>query len=261
MTALSLSVGIITFNEERNIRACLASVSWVDEIVVLDSGSTDGTMEICREYTDRVYSDPHWPGFGVQKNRALDKITGDWVLVLDADERVNPALRAEIEGVLASESSSADVFEMPRRSFYCGRAIRHAGWWPDYVPRLFRRGAARFSEDLVHERLIFQGRPERLRSPLLHYSYHDLSEVLQRIDRYSSAGAENLRDRKRGSLGKAIRHGLWSFFRTYVLRLGFLDGREGFMLAVSNAEGVYYRYLKLYYLQNPPSEAVHGDDA
>jgi hypothetical protein len=178
-------------------------------------------------------------------------------LVLDADERVTTELRNEIEQVLAA-SRPEKVYEMPRRSFYCGKEIRHSGWWPDQVPRLFRRGTAGYSEDLVHERLVFAGKAGRLKSPLLHYSYHDLSEVLQRIDRYSSAGAENMRERKRGSLAKAIQHGFWSFIKTYFLRLGFLDGREGFMLAVSNAEGVYYRYLKLYYLQQ--SEG-NGDDA
>lgn len=256
MTRPTVSVSIITLNEARNIRACLESVTWVDEIIVLDSGSTDATMDICREFTERVYTSTDWPGFGRQKNRAVERTSGDWVLVLDADERVGPELRDELERLFAS-SAKESVYEMPRRSFYCGKPIRHSGWWPDYVPRLFRRGQARFSEDLVHERLVFAGKAGRLHSPLLHDSYHDLSEVLQRIDRYSTAGAENLRERKHGSLGKAIRHGLWTFFKTYILRLGFFDGREGFMLAVSNAEGVYYRYLKLYYLQQ--SEAKHAD--
>ncbi len=244
----TLSVCVITKNEARNIRECLMSVSWANEIIVLDSGSDDETEAICREFTERFQVDTDWQGFGLQKNRALGLAGSDWILVIDADERVTPELRAEIESVLAGDTEAV-VFDMPRQSYYCGRPMRHSGWWPDFVPRLFRRGEARFSDDLVHERLVFEGPAGRLRSPLTHYSYRDLSEVLQRIDRYSSAGAANQMDRKQGSLGKAISHGLWTFIKTYVLRLGFLDGREGFMLAVSNAEGVYYRYLKLYYLQ------------
>jgi glycosyltransferase involved in cell wall biosynthesis len=255
MTTLEqLSVCIITRNEARNIGACLESVAWADEVVVLDSGSHDETEAICREFGVRFHTATDWKGFGVQKNRALALTTGHWVLVLDADERVSDALRAEIVAAIADPDSS-DVLEMPRLSHYCGRPMRHSGWWPDYVPRLFRRGHARFSDDLVHERLLFDGNSSRLVQPLIHFSYRDLGEVLQRIDAYSTAGAENLSDRKRGSLSCAISHGLWTFLKTYLFRLGFLDGREGFMLAVSNAEGVYYRYLKLYYLQLKTKES------
>lgn len=244
----ALSVCIITRDEERNIRDCLSSIAWADEIVVLDSGSTDRTEAICREFTEHFYVDEQWPGFGPQKNRAVELSSGQWVLAIDADERVSDALRAEIQVTVADPQASS-VYQMPRLSHYCGRPMRHSGWWPDYVARLFRRGSARYSDDLVHERLVFDGHAGRLAHPLIHYSYHDLSEVLQRIDRYSSAGALNLQERKQGSLAAAVGHGLWTFIKTYLLRRGFLDGREGFMLAVSNAEGVYYRYLKLYYLQ------------
>lgn len=238
-----LSIIIITKNEASNIRACLESVAWADEIVVVDSGSTDATTAICREFTSRVY-DCDWPGFGAQKNRALDFASGDWLLSLDADERVTPELRHDIKAAL--RAPVAEAYRIPRLSSYCGRFMRHSGWYPDYVTRLFRRGSARFSDDLVHERLLVEGVTERLDGLLLHYAFDNPEEVLHKVNQYSSAGAQMMLQRGRqASLSGAVLRGLWSFVRTYVLRGGFLDGREGFMLAVSNAEGTYYRYLKL----------------
>jgi glycosyltransferase involved in cell wall biosynthesis len=243
-----LSVAIIARNEAHAIRACLESIAWADEIVVLDSGSTDATVEICRAFGAKVEI-TDWPGYGAQKNRAIGRCCGAWILSLDADERVSPALRAEVERAIA-EPSDAAAYRMPRLSSYCGRPMRHSGWWPDHVTRLFRRGRGHFSDDLVHERLIVDGRTRTLHEPLLHDTCVDLDEVLDKLNAYSSAGARQMLARgKRGSLGRAIGHGLWTFLRTYVLRAGFLDGREGFMLAVSNAEGAYYRYLKLMLLE------------
>ena len=239
-----LSIILITKNEAANIGACLESVAWADEIVVVDSGSTDDTVAICRELGATVHVHD-WPGFGVQKNRALGYATKDWVLSLDADERVTPELRAEIETVLRNESAS-DAYLVPRLSSYCGRFMRHSGWYPDLLPRLFKRGKARFSDDLVHERLIIEGDTGELKGMLLHYAFDDLEEVLHKVNQYSTAGAAMMHKRgRKASLSGAVLRGLWSFVRTYVLRGGFLDGREGFMLAVSNAEGTYYRYLKL----------------
>jgi glycosyltransferase involved in cell wall biosynthesis len=243
-----LSVIIITKNESANIRACLESVAWADEIIVVDSASTDGTLEIAREFTPQVHVHADWPGFGAQKNRALDYAGKDWVLSLDADERVTPELRAEIEAALLD--ARADGYEIPRLSSFCGRFMRHSGWHPDYVLRLFRRGKARFSDALVHESVELQGSAARLRQPLLHYSYRDFEDVLSKLNSYSSAASAMLqRKGKKGSLLQAIGHGLWAFIRTYFLRAGFLDGREGFMLAVMNAENSYYRYIKLWLKQ------------
>jgi glycosyltransferase involved in cell wall biosynthesis len=240
----SLSVILITKNEADNIRACIESVAWADEIVVVDSGSTDSTVAICRELGARVY-EHDWPGFGVQKNRALAYANNDWVLSLDADERVTPELRAEIETILKAEQA-ADSYLVPRLSNYCGRFMYHSGWYPDLLPRLFRRGKARFSDDLVHERLIVEGRSEKLKGRLLHYAFDGMEEVLHKVNQYSTAGAAMMHKRgRKASLTGAVVRGLWSFFRTYILRGGILDGREGFMLSVSNAEGTYYRYLKL----------------
>ena len=241
---MTLSVILITKNEEKSIRDCLESIVWADEIIVLDSGSTDNTVAICREYTRKVFI-TDWPGFGPQKNHALEMTTSDWVLSVDADERVTSELRAEIQAAIVDAGSNI-AFKMPRLSNYCGRYMRHSGWWPDYIVRLFRRGKAHFSNDLVHEHLIVNGSTETLFKPLIHNSFRDLEDVLNKVNTYSSAGARMMHQRqKKATLASAVFHGLWAFVHTYILRAGFLDGREGFMLAVSNAEGTYYRYLKL----------------
>ncbi|MBA2351035.1 MAG: glycosyltransferase family 2 protein [Burkholderiales bacterium] len=241
---MALSVIVITHNEADAIRDCLASVEWADEIVVVDSGSSDATVAICREFTDKVVV-RQWPGFGPQKNYALSLASGEWVLSIDADERVPAELRAHIEAALRNPAGR-HAFRVPRLSSFCGCFMQHGGWRPDYVTRLFLRGRARFSDDLVHERLIVDGEIGTLPHSLLHLSYVDLEEVLDKLNRYSTSGAEMLARRgENSSLLRAILHGGWAFLRTYFLRAGFLDGREGFMLAVTNAETTYYRYLKL----------------
>ena len=242
---MKLSAIIITKNVEQTIRRCLESVAWAGEIVVVDSGSTDRTLDICRELGVKIHETPDWPGYGPQKNRALDLACGDWVLALDSDEWAAPELRAEIERALAAPGNQA-AFAIPRRSSFCGRLMRHSGWWPDYVVRLFRRDAARFSADNTHERLIVNGPTGKLKQPLMHEAITSLEQMLDKMNAYSTNTALMHHQRgRRASLFTALLHGGWAFMRTYVLRLGFLDGREGFMLAVANAEGSYYRYLKL----------------
>jgi glycosyltransferase involved in cell wall biosynthesis len=238
-----LSVAIIAFNEEANLAPCLRSVAWADEIVVVDNGSRDRTRDIARAMGARVVEAPDWRGFGPQKNRAIAACTGDWILALDADERVDPPLRAEIEQAIAG--ATFDVYAMPRRSTYCGRLMRHGGWWPDLVTRLFRRGTARYSDARVHESLVTDRPVGRLNAPLTHYSFRSMEQVIDKINRYSTEGASMLAERGRTpGLASAIGHGLAAFLRTYVFKLGVLDGRHGFLLAVSNAEGSYYRYVK-----------------
>jgi len=246
--ATSLSVIVITRNEAGRLRACLDSVAFAGEAVVVDSGSTDGTREIAHSMGARVMATSDWPGFGPQKNRALDLATGDWVLSIDADERVTPALREQIEAVLADPQF--DAYSVNRSSSYCGQFMRHSGWYPDRVVRLFRRGSARFSDDLVHETLQVRGPIGRLGGELLHESFADFEAVLEKVNRYSTAGARDLHRRGvKGSPGKALGHGLWAFLRTYLFKRGFLDGRLGLALAISNAEGTYYRYVKLWLMQ------------
>lgn len=244
---VSLSVILITYNEADRVQATLDAVAWADEIIVVDSGSTDGTVEIAKTFTDKVVVTPDWRGFGVQKNRALALASGDWVLSIDADEYVTPALAEEIRATLLN--SAADVYALPRKSFFLKRPLMHGGWWPDYVPRLFRRGTARFSEDPVHERLMFDAALQYLREPLEHDSIRDLTQMLDKMNHYTSAGAERLaRSGRRSTLWGAIGRGWWAFIRTYFLKLGCLDGAEGFIMAVSSAESTYYKHLKRLYL-------------
>jgi glycosyltransferase involved in cell wall biosynthesis len=247
-----LSVVVITRNEILNIGACLRSVAFADEVVVVDSGSTDGTQEVARAVGAKVIAAPDWPGFGPQKNRALAAATGEWVFSIDADEQVTPELAASIAS--AMEGGQHDAWALNRRSNYCGQYMAHSGWYPDRVTRLFRRGSARFSDDIVHERVVCDGPVGRLAGDLLHNSMPHFESVIDKLDRYSTAGALALSAKGvKGSLGKALGHGWWAFMRTYVLKLGFLDGRLGLALAISNAEGTYYRYMKLWLLQRKGS--------
>ena len=243
---MTLSVIVIAKDEESSIGRTLASVAFADEIVVVDSGSSDRTVEIARERAAKVTVTMDWPGFGPQKNRALDLATGDWVLSLDADEWLSEESAAEIRRTVASAKADVSAYRLPRRSSFCGRFLHHSGWWPDYVVRLFRRDRGRFSDDIVHERLIVAGSVATLSEPILHETFVDLEDLVDKMNRYSTASAAQLgREGRTAGLGEAIARALWAFVRTYILRAGFLDGREGFMLAISTAEGTYYRYAKL----------------
>lgn len=240
----SLSVILITKNEEANIRDCLRSVSWADEIVVVDSGSTDDTVKLCEEAGARVYVHADWPGFGPQKNRALGYASKDWVFSIDADERVTPELHAEL--VQAMNEERVQGFYLPRLSQFCGRFIRHSGWYPDHVLRLFKRGAGKFSDSLVHESVLLSGRSARLKNPLLHYSYLTTGDVERKVEHYSAAAAQQMfQSGKRSNWLEAVLRAGWAFVRTYVLRLGMLDGNAGFNIARMNARTTYLKYRKL----------------
>jgi glycosyltransferase involved in cell wall biosynthesis len=242
---MRLSVTVIARNEEQAIARCLESVRFADELIVLDCGSTDRTVEICARLGARVVTTPDWPGFGPQKNRALALATGDWLLSIDADEWVSPELAGEIRQAVQSPRG-ADAYQLTRLSSFCGRFMRHGDWWPDHVVRLFRRGTAHFSDDAVHERLIVEGRIERLQGLLMHESIPDLEDALAKVNRYSTASAAMLHEEgRRATLATAILRGGWTFVRSYLLRAGFLDGREGFMVAVYAAENTFQKYLKL----------------
>jgi glycosyltransferase involved in cell wall biosynthesis len=252
---MPLSVIIITKNEAACIRRCITSVSWADEIIVVDSGSTDNTVEICRELGAKVTVTSDWPGFGAQKNRALGLATQDWVLSLDADEWVTAELRDEILAAIKTPGA-IPAYRMPRLSSFCGTYLKHGGWWPDHVLRLFRKDSARFSDDLVHERVIINGEVATLKYHLMHESFRDLDQVLAKMNAYSSAGARMMHARgRRSSLFTALLRGGWAFFRAYILRAGFLDGSAGFIQAVAHGEGTYYRYLKCAQLEKPVARA------
>jgi len=239
-----ISVIIITKNEAHSIEACLKSIIWANEVIVVDSASDDETISICKKYGAKVFQND-WQGFGKQKNYALSKATGDWVLSIDADERVTPELEQEIRNTISSPQTTI-AWEIPRLSSLCGRYIQHCGWRPDRVTRLFKREYANFSDEIVHEKLIANGKVGTLRNHLLHESIESLDEMLSKMNQYTSAGALILFEKnQKTSLTKAILKAFWAFFRCYFLRAGFLDGREGFIISVSMAESSYYRQLKL----------------
>ena len=240
---LSLSILIITKNSAETIEACLQSVTFAQEIIVLDSGSTDSTVEICRKYTSHVHQ-TDWPGFGPQKNRALALATGDWIFSIDSDEWIDDALKNEM--LAAMQQTGATVFSIPRRNQYCGKWIRYGDVGRDRVIRLFKRGSARFSDDIVHETVLTDQPIKKLHALLFHNSYRSLSELMSRMNRYTSLSAEIRHKKgKKTSFSKAILSSLWAFIRSYFIRAGLLDGKMGFMVAVSSAESSYYRHLKL----------------
>ncbi|MFM2322683.1 MAG: glycosyl transferase [Pseudomonadota bacterium] len=245
----TLSVIIIVKDAASDIQACLESVQWVDEIIILDSGSCDNTLAICRQYTQNIFS-TDWPGFGEQKNRALDKAQGKWVLSLDADEILSPGLINEIKQIIFSADGVNDAYAIKRISFFAGKKIRYGDWSDDKVVRLFRRlTTIRFTPAVIHEHLTGYQHLATLKQVIFHNTMKDMSQVLMKLESYSSYGAQlAYQQHKKSSLFKAIVHGVWCFMRGYLLRLGFLDGREGFILAISNALGVFYRYVKLIYL-------------
>ena len=239
----TLSIVIITKNSEQDIEKCLKSVDFADEIIVLDSGSTDNTVSICKKYTSSVF-ETDWPGFGMQKNRALGYAKSDWVLSLDSDEWVSKELKQEILNLIQSNQNY--TYSIPRKSYYCGKLIKYGHWSSDKVIRLFKNKSAKFSNDKIHEKLLPTHPIKQTKNFLLHNSFKTHEEVLAKMNSYSTLTAElKLSKGKNGGLFKAITHGLWSFIRSYILKLGFLDGKQGLMLAISFAEGSYYRYVKM----------------
>ncbi|HBH01121.1 MAG TPA: glycosyltransferase family 2 protein [Candidatus Rokubacteria bacterium] len=245
MSRPRLSVVVITLNEAERLRACLESAAWADELVVVDAESQDKTVQIAREFTDRVLVRP-WAGFAEQKNFAVAQATGDWILSLDADEEVPPELRAEIQALLGAEPAE-DGYRVPRRNIFWGRWIRHGGLYPDWQLRLFRRGRGRFVERTVHESVRVEGRVGRLASPLVHRSYRDVADFLERADRYSTlAAAEWVRSGRRAGVGDLVVRPAGRFLSMYVVRGGFLDGWPGFLLACLYAYYVFVRSAKVW---------------
>jgi glycosyltransferase involved in cell wall biosynthesis len=252
-----LSVIVITKNEERNIRACLDSVTWANEVVVVDSGSTDNTITIAKEFTSKVYLRT-WKGFSAAKNYALQQATGEWVLWLDADERVTPELQNEIQTVIEADQKDIAAYSMPRKANFLGSWINHCGWYPGRVVRLFRRTSGVFPDTKVHEHLEVKGHIGRLSSDLLHYTDPDLFHYYEKYNRYTSLAAEELIAReKRFHLGKLIFNPLWIFIKMYILRLGFLDGISGLILCTCSANYVFTKYAKLWELSKQGGQR-HG---
>lgn len=240
-----ISITIITKNEAQNIRRCLESVKWADEIIIVDSGSTDDTITIAKEYTDKVYI-TDWPGFGPQKNRALDYATKPWVLSLDADEEITPELAKEIQSTINRETEYS-AYEIPRYLVFLDKIIKYASGSSKHL-RLFKRTECRFQDVMVHEDLIVKGKSATLKAAMYHYSFPDIQTILQKMNQYTSLVAKQRLERgKKASLLKAFIHALWMFIRVYFIKGGFLDGGPGLILAVSFAEGAFYRYAKMCY--------------
>ncbi len=249
-----LSVAVITKNESKNIADCLRCVGFADQLLVLDSGSTDETVEVARSFGAEVTISPDWPGFGRQKNRALDATTNDWILSIDADERVTPELALEITNALqhADAASERVAFEIPRLTQFCGVWIRHCGWTPDHVLRLFKRGEAHFSDDLVHEKVLLtqaDTKVVRLKNPLLHYSYPTPDHYWRKLQHYSQEWARQRHARgQTATMTRAAFAAVAAFLRSYVFRLGFLDGAMGFAVCTMQAQSAFGKYFELYCL-------------
>ena len=244
-----LSVITLTLNEEHNIAECLSGVQWADELIVVDSGSTDRTVELAKSFTNHVMN-VEWKGYGATRNLALARCTGDWVLWLDADERVTNELSEEIRQLIQTNPKELAGYSIARRAYFLGRWIKHCGWYPARVTRLFRREKGRFTENNVHEHLLVDGIVGELRHDLLHYTDPDLKHYFVKFNRYTSLAADDLH-----AAGRSFRfydllvRPPFQFFKMYVMRLGFLDGLQGFILSVVSSAYVFTKYAKLWELQ------------
>jgi glycosyltransferase involved in cell wall biosynthesis len=237
-----ISTVVITHNEERNVERCLRSVAGIsDEIVVVDSGSTDRTVEMATALGARVITNP-WPGYGPQKQFASAQARNPWILSIDADEVVTPELAAEIDAL----EFQSDAYAVPRAVWYLGRWIRHGVWYPGYVVRLFRRDRAAFTDDLIHESVRVEGRTRNLRNDLLHYSYRDVDHHLAKMDEFSTLGADQMRAQgRRSNTWQLMVRPPLAFFKSYVLKRGFLDGKPGLVVAMLHAHFIFLKFAKL----------------
>lgn len=245
-----VSVYIIAYNEAEKITATIESVRWADEVVLVDSWSTDGTTEIATRLGAKVVQ-VDFKGYGDLRNQAIAACSHEWIFSLDADERCTSEVAMEIQE-LVSKPDSADAYWVPRRNFFMGRWIKHSGWYPNYrQPQLFRKGRMSYDQQTVHENYILNS-PKPIgyiKNAIWQFPFKDMSEVMRKANRYSSLGAQRISER-RLSMSTALSHGVWSFLKHYVFKLGFMDGWAGFVIALGNFEGTFYRYVKAIEIQN-----------
>lgn len=242
----TLAVVTLTKDEEKNIVSCLESAAWADEIIVVDSGSTDRTVEFARRFTPNVSVVP-WRGYGAARNDALARAHADWVLWLDADERVTEELAAEIRVILENNDPSVAGYEIARRAYFCGKWIKHGGWYPSRVVRLFRRERASFTETRVHERLVVVGTIARAGNDLIHYTDPDLNHYFTKFNAYTTLAASDMFEAgRRFALRDLIARPAFQFVKMYLLRLGFLDGVHGLVLGIASSAYVFAKYAKLW---------------
>ncbi len=246
----TLSVCIVTKNEEHNIEKTLQAISFVDEIIIVDSYSSDRTIEICKKYTNHIYLNV-WQGCGIQKKFVLEKASCEWVLILDADEILSTELQKEIQNVIKNPTEYSG-FYIPYQSFYLGKAIKFGDWYNESHLRLFKRIKGEIIPNFAHFGLKVDGKLTYLSNKILHYPFPTIETVLNKLNNYSTLGAKDLLKRgAKSNIVIAILHGLFTFFRGYIFRLGLLDGKYGLILAISNAQGTYYKYIKLMLLLSP----------
>ena len=254
---MKISVYIIAFNEVEKIRDCINSVLWADEIIVADSHSTDGTSEIAIELGAKVIHIP-FNGYGDLRNQAISHCSGDWIFSLDSDERCTVEVRDEITALIYN--ASLDIYRVPRKNFFMGRWIKYSGWYPNYrQPQLFRKGKMSYTMEPVHEGYISNSDKKigTITNIIWQFPFKNTEEIIHKANKYSSLGVSKLQDKNvKGSILKAFLHGLWSFIKHYVFKLGFLDGGPGFVIAFGNFEGTFYRYIKLTEAQNNWSHPI-----
>ena len=239
-----LSVTIITLNEEKNIERCLKSVLWADEILIVDSGSTDKTLEICKKHNCKIIQ-TEWLGFGPTKKLAVKMAANDWILCIDADEQVTEELKQRIGKILSNPQAVG--YRIKRKSFYLGKMVNHSGWDRDFPLKLFNRQFGNFNDKLVHESVVLSGEVKKIKQPLLHYTYPSITSHIKKMDKYSHLGAESAAQKgKSATILGAIIRGIIKFVKMYFLELGLLDGKIGFVLCYNSAFGTYLKYLKLW---------------
>ncbi|WP_432455396.1 MULTISPECIES: glycosyltransferase family 2 protein [unclassified Agarivorans] len=247
----TISAIIITKNEQESLKDCLESLTWVDQIVVLDSGSNDGTIELAKQYTQDVYSNHEWPGFGKQKQLAQSYATGDWILAVDADERIDSTLRSSIENMLNAPPSHT-VFNLNELTWVFGRFLKHSGWYYRHI-RLYPRHLTQYNDNLVHESVIVPANCQiaELDGDILHYSYRNLEHYLVKSAGYAKAWADQREAKgKKASLGQGLLHALGCFTKMYLLKRGFLDGKQGLLIALLSAHSTFVKYADLWARQH-----------
>lgn len=247
MTKNKVSATIITFNEELNIERCLKSLNWADEILVIDSHSTDKTVEICNHYNCKVIQ-TEWKGFGKTKKLAVDNASNNWIFSIDADEEVTESLKKRIEEIL--EEPQFNGYKIKRRSYYLGKEIKYCGWDRDYPLRLFNKSFGNFNDKEVHESVIINGSKNKIEEPLLHFTYPTISSHINKMNRYSDLSLYDRKSDKSYGLFTSLLLGLNKFLKMYLLQRGFLDGKIGFLLSINSAFGVYLKYVKVWQNRN-----------
>ncbi len=255
-----ISVYIIAFNEAEKVRATIESVRWADEIIVVDSWSTDGTADIATQLGARVVQ-VKFNGFGDLRNHAISACSHEWIFSLDADERCTSEAAAEIKAITADENA-LDAYWTPRRNYFMGRWIKHSGWYPNYrQPQLFRNGAMHYDQQPVHEGYVLESAKPigHMQNAIWQFPFKNMAEVMHKANRYSSLGAEKIKHRKI-SMWSALLHAKWAFWKHYLFKLGFLDGWAGFVIAVGNFEGTFYRYVKALEMQQGAAWQAPADN-